>query len=199
MGSVDQAEELRRLEELYARMSDGELEAVAGKVDSLTEIAQRALLAEISRRGLEKEVRDARPDDSVPPGEDLVDLWRAKDPAEARLVKSILDSAGVASCLAPDDLENVDTLERGLDDEVRVRVVKWDVGRALNALAPHFPHETQEDREYVSRCPSCHSPDIVFQGLDAEPAEGSATGSKFNWTCDACGHQWKDAGLEEES
>ena len=51
----------------------------------------------------------------------------------------------------------------------------------------------------VPRCPQCHSADIVFQGLDEQPKEDSVANSKFNWSCDSCGHQWKDDGVEEEA
>jgi DNA-directed RNA polymerase subunit M/transcription elongation factor TFIIS len=50
-------------------------------------------------------------------------------------------------------------------------------------------------------CPRCKSPEIVFLGLDAEPkdpAEGATADSSFNWRCDACGHRWKDDGVEQQ-
>jgi len=64
---------------------------------------------------------------------------------------------------------------------------------------PEDTEEPEEEEDYVAVCPKCHSSEIVFQGRDAEPATGSTNESKFNWSCDACGHQWKDDGIEEEA
>lgn len=199
MEPMDRAEESRRVEEFYAHMSNGELRALADKLNELTEVAQHALQAEISRRGLRTEIRDARTDDPVTADEDLVALWRAKDLAEARFVKTILDSAGIASSLAAESAESVDASSGSLEDDLIVRVVKSNLPRAFNALAPYFPQEEEGGKEYVARCPKCNSPDIIFQSLDSEPPAGSVAHSKFNWTCDACGHKWKDDGLEHES
>jgi hypothetical protein len=54
MAPIDPSEQYRRLQELYAEMSDGRIESMAESVDDLTEIAQQVLRAEISKRGLDK-------------------------------------------------------------------------------------------------------------------------------------------------
>jgi len=51
MGGPDQAEESRKMEELYAQMSVDELLGLAEKVDDLTDLAQQTLKAELARRG----------------------------------------------------------------------------------------------------------------------------------------------------
>ena len=48
----NQADEYRRLEALYAEMSDEQIEAMAGKMEDFTELAQQVLRAEMSKRGL---------------------------------------------------------------------------------------------------------------------------------------------------
>jgi DNA-directed RNA polymerase subunit M/transcription elongation factor TFIIS len=53
--------------------------------------------------------------------------------------------------------------------------------------------------DYVPRCPKCHSTEIVLQNLDSTPGSNRAFDSTFNWSCDACGHRWKDDGIEQES
>lgn len=55
MANIDQADAYRKLQELYADMSDGKLEDMAENIDDLTEIAQQVLRAEISKRGLDEQ------------------------------------------------------------------------------------------------------------------------------------------------
>jgi hypothetical protein len=50
MSTLDGGAEWRRLSELYRRMSDGELVALARTKSELTEVAQEALANEISLR-----------------------------------------------------------------------------------------------------------------------------------------------------
>jgi hypothetical protein len=52
MSTLDAATEWRRLSELYGRMSDGELLAIANKDSELTEVAQEALANEMTQRRL---------------------------------------------------------------------------------------------------------------------------------------------------
>jgi hypothetical protein len=58
MAPTDSSEQYRRLQELYAEMSDSRLESMAEGIDDLTEIAQQVLRAEISRRGLDKQLQN---------------------------------------------------------------------------------------------------------------------------------------------
>ena len=57
---MDQAEEWRRLTELYARMNEGELEAVANEAYDLTDVARPLLKDEIAKRGLKIPLRTER-------------------------------------------------------------------------------------------------------------------------------------------
>ena len=52
MENINQADKYRRLEELYAEMSDQEIEAMSGLMVDFTDIAKQVLRAEISKRGL---------------------------------------------------------------------------------------------------------------------------------------------------
>src|SRR5947209_3609431 len=49
MEHINQADEYRRLEELYAEMGDEQIEAMSGQMEDLTDIAQQVLRAEMSR------------------------------------------------------------------------------------------------------------------------------------------------------
>jgi transposase-like protein len=55
--------------------------------------------------------------------------------------------------------------------------------------------EPEEELDEASvRCPRCHSSEIVLE--DTEPVREGGSSQRFQWTCDACGSQWEDEGLE---
>jgi DNA-directed RNA polymerase subunit M/transcription elongation factor TFIIS len=194
METIDHTNEYRRLEELYAEMSDSRLQEMADRVGDLTDLAQQVLRAEISRRGLDKRGPAATGKGFFPAEDELVGIWRVKDTAEAKSVMDVLESAGIPASLGT---EKIEIVGGGFENELTVEVLPESRYRALEKLHQAFPQEPEpeEDVERVAVCPNCHSPDIVFQGLDSEPAPD--TPAKYNWTCDACGHQWKDNGLEQ--
>jgi DNA-directed RNA polymerase subunit M/transcription elongation factor TFIIS len=201
------AEESRRLQELYARLTDEELQAVADDGYDLTEVAKQALQGEILGRGLHIQLKDVPvppgshqgPSDFDPSDLELVVTSRVWDLSQARQVKGILDEAGIPSYLGPDNVDNVEackaTFEKGVD--LKVRYI--DNQRALQAISKALPSEPEAETEYIPRCPKCHSSEIVFQDRDATQDTDSAFDQKFIWSCDACGHQWKDDGIEQEA
>ena len=193
MEHIDQAEQLRRLRELYAQMSESELRALAGGLSELTQIAQQTLRAEFSRRGLAMEAQPASTHELLTDENDLVDCYPARDSFEARLVMNVLASAGVRSCLFGEFGENVQRLLKTHDTGGIVRVTKRDVNRAREVIALYFSEEIEE---YLARCPKCHTPEVIFQGLDPEAGEGATGACKAQWTCAACGHRWNEDGEE---
>jgi hypothetical protein len=207
MDSLDPIEESRHLQERYARLSDDELQAVADEGYDLTDIAKQTLRAEILGRGLHVQLRSApappTPDpatsDFDPSDLDLVIASRVWDLAEARQLKSILDDARIPSYLGPDNLDTLETFRGNFDGGVDLKVRYVDNQRALQAISQSLPPDSEVETDYVPRCPKCHSPEIVFHSLDSGSAANSDFDSKFNWSCDACGHQWRDEGIEEEA
>lgn len=180
-----------RLQRLYADMSDSKLLEMAEHIDDLTDVAQRALNDEISKRGIatqhaEQETAPVLLD----PGE-LVAIFEAKDRDEAQRVADILENAGIASVVTTEKIEYVD----GVEDKPVVKVVYVERSRALAVLHEALPREEEEDAPQFAVCPTCHSPDIVLQSLDTQP--GDTANTQYNWSCDACGHQWIDDGLEQ--
>jgi|HubBroStandDraft_6_1064221.scaffolds.fasta_scaffold47398_3 DNA-directed RNA polymerase subunit M/transcription elongation factor TFIIS len=207
MERVDGIEESRRLQEFYAQLTDEALQATADEGYQLTDTAKEALQAEILTRGLKIKLKDAPrqpgfPDqaNSFDPSDlDLVVVQRVWDIDEARQLKRILDDARIPSYLGPNNLESVDdykgTFENGID--LKVREVDDQLARA--AISQSSPQETQNEEAYIPVCPKCHSDQIVFQSLDTSLHPDSAFDAKFNWSCDACGHQWKDDGIEKSA
>jgi len=92
-----------------------------------------------------------------------------------------------------------DAFQGSFDNGVDLKVRYVDNQRALHAISQSSPPDSEVVTDYVPRCPKCHSSEIVFQNLDSTPGSNSAFDSTFNWSCDACGHRWKDDGIEHES
>lgn len=199
MSHINQADESHRLQQLYAQMSEDELRTVADEAYDLTEIARHVLQDEVSRRGLSIQLRSAPVDDFDPADLDLCQVLGVTSSSEASLAKRLLDSAGIPAYLGPDRVESIDAYKGEFEEGVAINVRTEDQVRAHYVIDPYFPMRLQDHYGYVLLCPRCQSPDITFQNLDAAWVDGVRAESKFNWTCNACGHQWKDDGIAEQS
>ena len=207
MERMDSGEEERRLQAQYAQMDDDELRVVADDGYDLTEIARRVLQSEICRRRLDIKLQGAPMPDSVSenvdegddPGEDspLVEIRRASNMAEADKLQQILDAAGIPYCWGPDNLQNIGRFNSILGEGLALKIRRTDVSRAIRVLNVDSPEPDEpEEPASIAVCPKCHAPDITFQGRDPEPTNAN---SKFKWSCEACGYQWEDDGIEEEA
>lgn len=212
MSEIDVTAEWQRLATQYAEMSDEELQTVADDGYELTDIARQALQAEISQRNLAIKLRERRvaqeetapdPDSPIDPADlDLVVAASVWDVEEAKRLKQALDLASIPAYLGPANSEDFSTPQPGSPSGVAVKVREVDLQRAYAAMAHSSPPEEGDspEPEYAGRCPNCHSTEIVFEGLDEEPTgDEPAAAAKFNWNCDACGHHWKDDGIEPET
>ena len=200
---MDSLDEWRRLQELYARMNEGELELIANEAYDLTDVARPLLKDEISRRGLAIQLRterSARPQVIETGTErfDPADLeletmgeWLSRD--DANKIKEFLTESGVPCYWGPDLVENPNDVRIPFEKGVEMKVRSDDAPRVRGSIALLFPEGQDPDgaREFIVLCPKCHSSEIVFRDLDAA--------TKFNWSCDACGHQWNDDGIEQEA
>lgn len=180
------AEEWRRLQELYAGMSDEELEAVADQGYDLTDIAKQALNAEISRRHIKLTVRLARPKQEEAPQVkgtaqfnpadlDLKTVEVVENREEAEWVRVTLNQAGIICLFNPGFREEPEELEFSRYADFGVMVLDTDFERARHAIRgfdEYFGKEEEEDPEFVVRCPKCSSTDVVLQGLDSDGEEG---------------------------
>jgi DNA-directed RNA polymerase subunit M/transcription elongation factor TFIIS len=209
MGDIDVEKEWRILEGAYSQMSDEELRDLATQAYDLTDIAKQALSAQLSSRELGIKLADAPP---ASPGADVTEPRGDLDPSnlnlecaaqvwdadEARQSMQALYDAGIPAYLGPENLENVDNFHSSFGSGVEIRVRDKDLQRAFGALAVASQQKEDEDPKadepYVARCPKCQSEEIVFRGFDSDAP--SASQAKFQWTCDACGHEWEDDGIE---
>jgi len=201
---TDPLEEWRSLKEHYARLSDEALKSLLEESSQLTDIAKETLRAEISSRGLRVQVEDTPPpveDDFDTADLDLVVVERLWDASEARRAKAFLNDSGIPCYFGRDNVESVDALPPDFEDGVDLKVCEADAARARGGLARVLTATPGTEAVCNFVCPRCKSPEIVFLDLDAEPkdpAEGATADASFNWRCDACGHQWKDDGVEQQ-
>jgi len=216
MDIIDQAAEWRRLEELYRAKSDGELEAIANQAYELTQIAREVLEREIASRGLTialGEAADSEPEHELEPEAEveveefdpaeleLVSAYRVWDREEARKIKAVYDEAGVASFLGPELVEDVEQYKGSFERGVEFRVRDVDSQRASAAIRWALRDEPEpspeEDRAVEYRCPKCQSTEIVFENLERETPDQPDFQANFHWSCEACGHEWTDDGVED--
>jgi hypothetical protein len=146
------SEERNRLAQLYAAMSDGELQQLASETESLTGEARAALALEMSRRKLlseaPAEAEEASAQRSRVELRDLLTIRQFRDLPEALLAKSVLDSAGIECFLGDDNLIRMDWLWSNLLGGIKLRVRQEDAlvaSRLLEGGAP--PDDARSDSQ----------------------------------------------------
>lgn len=88
-------------------MNDGELESIAKDPSSLTAAAQSALATELRRRNLTQETPQVPVGYDEPEFRNLVTIRKFSELQEALLAKGSLESAGIESCLADDNMVRI--------------------------------------------------------------------------------------------
>lgn len=125
--------ERHRLAQLYAALSDGELQRLAGETESLTEEARAALALEMTRRDIPSEAEEPVPG-SRAELRDLLTIRQFRDLPEALLAKSVLDSAGIECFLGDYNLIRMDWLWSNLLGGIKLRVRQEDAVVASRLL-----------------------------------------------------------------
>jgi DNA-directed RNA polymerase subunit M/transcription elongation factor TFIIS len=214
MDALDPAAEWLRLSERYRQMSDNELLALVVHSSELTEVAQQTLANEISQRGLklQPEEQPAPPPPAEPPPDSassydedrkLVEICTVWSSSDALQLQTLLDRAGIPFFMGREKATGIDAVTSNFVNGVSVKImqigVPWARQAMQNYIPANGPRKQDEDTDLSVRCPRCHSTQIVFERLIAEPtSETDDSVPKFAWTCDACGHQWEDEGIAEE-
>lgn len=212
MKAIDTSEQWRNLKETYSTMSEGERQAIANEAYDLTDTAKEVLQSEISARGLTIQLKDkpsAAPDRTsrrhAPDMPEMTVIRRVWTISEAEEMQEFLLSAGVTSYLGRDNVEDVNDFHESFERGVDLKVFSAYLNLAYRGLARFKPSQDQDEQQagliedngkYDVRCPKCHSFEITFEGRDPAPPKDDGFYSKFNWTCEDCGHQWKDDGIE---
>ena len=194
------AEELRRLNALYAEMGDTELLELRAAFDDLTEMAQSTLRDELKKRRIwdlplpEKPSPDSRRNNLENAYDSLGDLrlggvtvgeYDTVD--EANLADYVLGLSGVRATVV---------VGSGRFD-LRVpfvRVAPDDAEKATAILALPIPAKIRAEYEATRNtpdfeapaCPRCSCSEVLLEQV--EPNN--------QWLCEECGHRWEDASPE---
>jgi DNA-directed RNA polymerase subunit M/transcription elongation factor TFIIS len=195
-------------------MSDGELVGLARAKSELTEVAQEALASEISLRRLK--VTAEAPDPPLAPHQrplnpaydedrQLVTISTVWSVADALRLQRLLDGAGIPFFMGPEMATGADAVTSNFANGVPVGIMNIGVPWARRVLQDYFPRDEPESerrereeatKEVPVRCPKCHSTEVVFDDLVGEPPTTEQDSpQQYEWTCDSCGHHWKDDGL----
>jgi Putative prokaryotic signal transducing protein len=194
-------EERQRLAEIYAGMTDAELQNLGLRPASLTEVAWEALDDELDRRNLELFEEEAPEDREELELRELVTIRQFRDLPEALLAKGSLESAGIECFLADENLVRLDWFISNFIGGIKLNVRVADVENARKIL-----DEPILEGLYVQgvglyeqpRCPKCQSLDVNFQELDRPIAYMSAflrlpmPVQRPAWRCHACDAEWED-------
>ena len=193
--------EPERLAELYASIDEVELRELAQDAGSLTDAAQEALTAELSKRKLDVVLEYPSENADKPVHPNLVTLRQFRDIPAALLAKSILDSEGIECFLADENTIRMDWLWSNLLGGVKLWVREEDAAKAAELLAQESPEgfDADSDAEHQQpRCPQCSSANVLFEELSKHTAYATILLhfpipiKHLGWKCHACGHQWEE-------
>jgi Putative prokaryotic signal transducing protein len=192
-------EERVRLAAVYSAMSDEELEQIAASGDELSDDAQKAFLAEASKRGLTLKVAPNLGED-VAEFNETVTLRQFRDLPEALLAKGSLESAGIQAYLIDDNMIRMDWFISNLLGGIKLKVRAEDAQAANEILNQPIPEvvDVEGVGEYEQpKCPKCQSLEVSFRELNKLLSYGSAyVGVPIPihhkaWTCHACSNEWE--------
>jgi hypothetical protein len=198
---IGDAAQYQELMTLYSSYSDGELVALARGMSDLTEMAQKALRGEISKRGLKASSSPERAEPRVLTEDDLADLRAFATLAPAECVFEYEDGRGAAAAslaLQEAGIQSIVLQQDGSRMDVRgprVVVAPEDAEEAAmllsQPLAERFTREVEESapEEFdVPQCPKCGGNETLLEAV--EPVN--------QWHCDDCGHDWLENNLSTE-
>jgi hypothetical protein len=134
MTSPDSERERQRLAKVYAGKADEELTSLAKQGASLTDLARTALKHELARRRLDITVQDLSTPQKHVELPSVVTLRQFLTVQEAVMAKSILDSAGMESFLADENVISMNWLWSNALGGVKLQVRKTDVAVASELL-----------------------------------------------------------------
>jgi hypothetical protein len=198
----DRSEKRRQAAQVYAGMTDEELQELAAEARSLTEIGKEALRSELARRRLETQFSEATVPAEKTGTDGLVTLRQFRDIPEALLAKGALESAGIESFLGDESIIRMDWLWSNALGGVKLWVRKEDADVAAQLLDQGIPDglDVTGIGEYNQpRCPNCESLDISFEDLNKPLTYTSIfvgvpiPVSRHRWKCESCGHVWQDS------
>jgi DNA-directed RNA polymerase subunit M/transcription elongation factor TFIIS len=210
MEDLDPTHEWQRLLDVYRGMNDDELLNLARQYSELTEVAQQVLKTEISERKLEMpkaepeepepwtdEVLDPELGSAYDEDRELVDVAMVWSRRDAYQLKAIFDAAEISIAFGKEKATEVDRVTSDFSKGVTVQSMKIAVPMATEVMKSYSPADEPQSKEptdsdVVTLCPKCHSKEVYFGDLSADPESQGDSIEELQWTCDSCGHHWKD-------
>ena len=144
------------------------------------------------------------PDSAYAEDRKLVELcivWSVRD---ALKVQTILDRLGIPFFMGPEKATGVAEVTSNFANGVAVQIMQIGIPWAGPAMRNYEPEDDPNPipneglAELPVRCPKCHSTEVIFEGQTSAVVATDDSPQKFQWTCDACGHQWEDDGIVRE-
>jgi hypothetical protein len=207
LAGLDYLDEKRRLMQLYAALSDEELQKLAQEAASLTQTAREVLDDELDRRDLD----DIPAPEPAEPDElhlqKLVTIRKFRDLPEALLAKGSIESAGIQCFMADDNLVRLDWFISNFIGGIKLKVQPKDAEAAMQILDQPIPAEFgfEGTAAYEQpRCPKCYSLDISFEELNKPVAFATAYFgvpiplARETWVCHTCGRRWEEVADESD-
>ena len=211
MPMLDPSLEWQRLCDHYRSLSEDELLEIIRESSGLTDSAQQALAYVAGQRGLKLQpgeppsapIPEAPPVPAYDADRAPVQLCLVWSRADALQVQDLLDQAGIPFFMGPEKATGVDGVTSSFGDGLSVQVMNIGLPWAQDAMKQYSPQDEpgspQPDAAagLAIHCPKCHSTEVVFDRLttgDTNSPDNPA--AKFHWTCDSCGHEWEDEGVE---
>jgi len=204
------AQQFQQQKENYEHMTEDELCAVADEAYDLTEIAREALQSVLRERGFTVRLNLKLPPalgstEPLDDDEGLINFKWLEDVEFAWRVMGALSAAGIPSYLGPDKVMHLEEFRGKFDRPVSLKIRDVDRDRAWDAWRAAIAgwdngkeEEPEEEKDYAILCPKCRSPKVVMAGRDTDNLEKFPPKEQFQWSCDACGHQWADEGIAQE-
>jgi DNA-directed RNA polymerase subunit M/transcription elongation factor TFIIS len=199
-------------------MTDEELIELGLDSSELTDMARQALAMEISQRKLKVppadevnprgEVRPPAPpseEDDDPYAEDrelneICTVWSLED---ALQLQRLLDVAGIPFFMGAENTTRVDAGTMNFAQGISVKVMRIGLPWTWQVMQNYSPKDAppepklEELGEAAIYCPKCHSTEVVFDELVNEKTNEKSP-QKYRWTCESCGHEWEDEGVETD-
>jgi Putative prokaryotic signal transducing protein len=198
--------ERERLTSFYAGLTDEELIRIGSQFDLLTDEAQVLLREEFDRRSLDAPELEEPPDSFEL--QELVTIRTFRDPSDAMMAKSVLDSADIPCFLKDENTVRIQWAWSNLIGGIRLQVRPQDGKIAEQLLSQEvLPTIELEDGDVYEqpRCPYCTSLDISFEALNEKVGLASILIAvpipfpKNRWTCHTCKREWNDSDAQNAS
>ena len=172
----------------------------------MTDEAQVLLREEFDRRSLDAPELEEPPDSFEL--QELVTIRTFRDPSDAMMAKSVLDSADIPCFLKDENTVRIQWAWSNLIGGIRLQVRPQDGKIAEQLLFQEvLPTIELEDGDVYEqpRCPYCTSLDISFEALNEKVGLASILIAvpipfpKNRWTCHTCKREWNDSDAQNAS